>query len=432
MTTPAEKATRLRQLLLYVFNFEVSRPPVRDIVNPAFHLIEASERREIAAAFASRAVVENMPRGDYWNSLLNFWMFDPAVISDDAALKIKLHQFHQLVNPDGADAARTAEVAAPTEPSTRQRAFRKRSTRTAAPTSTALVHMVLKDAEAIYDAASFLAQHHGVWANGSVKLIVRANPAEVEAQAAHAISRLTHQLGMSIGGFHWVYANRKCNDTVVCRVLAHVPYERIRDAEDWLKKTQAGWEAKQHPSISFAWHFHDPQTKNARYREISRRKFHWEQIRLLWADLDPAIEHWGHNIRQPLIDLLRARPKQEAPSEPLNRLKRVGVSHSLGPKARQAAEANMMGLLSAFRDAKWDQIDTGWELDEHRDRLADQAARQEQLSRLERLGNPDDALPQKRYDDARANLISSWPNDPKLRPRTWNPWWSDDHKPIRR
>ena len=81
-----------------------------------------------------------------------------------------------------------------------------------------------------------------------------------------------------------------------------------------------------------------------------------------------------------------------------------------------------MTLLSAFKDLAWDHIDTGWELDEYRDRLAEAAAREDQVRRIEFIGEEPGALSQQRHVEELEALLAKWSKDPHKRPRTWALW----------
>lgn len=444
LATPADKAKRLRELLLYVYNFEVSTPRIRDTVNAGFHLLDAPIRHRIADGFARRAQTENITRQAYWNSLLDFWMVDPTLVSDDAALAIKLHQFHQLVNRDGDD-ERLLTCIAPAEPVPRKRPYRSRSSRpaqdkSALSQSMTTEHMSRKEAETLYEAATLLGQHHGHWFNGSIDLIISSPSEDVEPKSAKFITKLTHELGLRVAAwskrqgdaeFHWIYTNRRSGRTLTCRFALYLPYEHLPAAEAWLTAKRTEWRADQGLQVHLEWEWHDPQPKNPKLKNVSRRKFHWNRLRALWSALDPSIRHWAADGRRlPLIKLLGAKATRQQSDEPLSRLKAVGVSHSLSRKALRAAEMDKMELLSAFKDTAWAFIDVGWETDEYRDRQAERAERQEQLARVEMLGGPDNRLGQRRCDETRRKLIAGWADDPHDRPRTWTGWWSDQKERV--
>ncbi len=99
--SPAEKAAAIKQFWLFLFNFEVLPHPLRDFVNPAFHLVDEKTRARIAAGVTARARTEGMDPAEFWQSIIQFWLINPAVIADDAALSIKVHEFHRLLHGSG-------------------------------------------------------------------------------------------------------------------------------------------------------------------------------------------------------------------------------------------------------------------------------------------------------------------------------------------
>ena len=431
LALPPQKVTRIREFLLYLYNFEVSSPRILDTVNAAFYLVGAPIRQPIVAKFAQRARQAGLSAEAYWTSLLSFWLVDPATIADESALTIKLHQFHRLVTP--LESPLLPDTKPPSQPQ-RQREYRSRSQRDSA--ASRLVEadgpslfLGLKDTERLSDAAGVLGQHYGRWFNGLIDLNVSAPAAEVDLSASRVITALTHELRLRINDwsgrsagrpFHWVYRNRR-HGGVHSRIAVHIPYQHIAAAEEWL--TGKEWLVEDTTTITVNARFHNPKPPNPKAREISRRIFHWRCMRELWAAVDPAILHWASDgTRKPLRELLQLKGKAEA-SEPMT-IKLVGASHSLGAKVRASAEANKMALLSAFRDGAWGAIDSGWELLEHRDRLAESVERADQLQRVKHIGDENNELAHKRYLEELDALGAQWPDDPRNRPRTWMPWWS--------
>lgn len=428
---PGDKARRIKEFLLYLYNFEVCTPRIRDAVNAAFHLVGAPIRQRIVAGFAARAKRDRLSIDTYWSNLLSFWLIDAATVADEAALAIKLHQFHRLVTP--VECLLLPEIEFPAGPK-RVRRFRSRSQRDPAEkqcrTDEASTFLDFKDIERLAEAASLLGQHHGVWVNGFIELKVAAAEQHLDAAAREAITSLTHELGLQVKdrtngkagrGLHWIYRNRRSAGAIHCQLAVHVPYEHLDAAERWLASKE--WKCSVGEATTLSANFHNPKPPNPKAREISRRNFHWQCMRALWAAVDPAILHWPPNgARKPLRHLLRLKGSAEA-SEPMT-IKTIGVSHSLGPKVRAQAERNRMGFLSAFKDAAWDAIYSGWEMLEYRDREAEIIERADQVARLELIGAGENELGRKRYREELKNLEAQWPANPRLRPRTWPGWWA--------
>lgn len=365
-----------------------------------------------------------------WDDILSFWMFDFAVICDDAALAIKLQQFHRLLH--GSDPA--TPLAPPNTPVpaiARKRAFRSRSVRNPSRGDDGnAAYLDLADAGFVADTASFMIQHYGCLINFALEIKSIGAAHEVETETRALLTRITHELsarmkewsGQREDGLHWLYACRRQDDAMLVRLAAHVPYDYLDRAIAWLdqKELTVGDDL----NLTLQARPWNPQPRNPKARDRSRIKFHMAQMRELLAGVSPLIDHWAADgTRQPLRTLLGLQPEAAQSDRMIGKM--VGASRSLGPKAQAAASANKMHLVSAFRDAAWQAFDTGWELAEHADRQAEAAERREQLRRAEasRLGST--PLADLRYEEEVARIVTSWPDDPRGWPRTWLPWWGD-------
>ena len=159
--TPAERAGAVRQGLLYFFNFEVSSPRRRDFVNPAFHLIDKDDRERLAAALTARAKSEGLDPETYWQNLMAYWVFDPAIIADEAALMIKAIGFHRLVNPANRPAPPPSSPDIDGE--SRKRAFRARSRKGAPATATGGWYLGHRQASSSATAPAFSGRATASW-----------------------------------------------------------------------------------------------------------------------------------------------------------------------------------------------------------------------------------------------------------------------------
>lgn len=428
--SPIEKAKRLREFLLCLQNLEVGTPRIRDYVNPAFQLIAPNTRKQIVAEL-SRLVAPGMKLQPAWDEIVSFWMFDFAILrDDDAALKIKLQQYHRLLHGAG-PAAPLPPPESPTPAKPRKRAFRSRSVRN--PFRSAdeqAVYLNLTDATFLADTASFMVQHYGCQFNLSLDIELGGAEGHVEREARALLTRITHELsgrvkewsGNNSDGVHWLYAIRRQVGTMLVRLAAYVSHDFLWRAEAWLqeKDLTAGSDC----TLSIVSQTWNPQPRNPKARAQSRHKFHIAQVRGLLAGLSPRLDHWAPDgTRQPLRELLGLRG-EAAGSDPLAG-KIAGASRSLGPRAQRQASANKMGLVSPFRDAAWHAFDSGWELDEYADRQDEASVRREQLRRAEanRLGET--PLAEMRHQQDIAKLMAMWPDDPRGWPRTWLPWWGE-------
>jgi hypothetical protein len=82
-----------------------------------------------------------------------------------------------------------------------------------------------------------------------------------------------------------------------------------------------------------------------------------------------------------------------------------------------------MPFLSAIEDGAWAAIDSGWELTEHHDRIANIAERRETIAALEAGFEGGDKLSRSRLAEELDRLNSQGSQDAKYRLRSWKGWW---------
>lgn len=138
----------------------------------------------------------------------------------------------------------------------------------------------------------------------------------------------------------------------------------------------------------------------------------------LCAGLSANVEAWDSSIQnyRPLLNLLRVSPRD---TRSLLGCPSVEVSELLSEERISADCAYGLDPLSAFDDAAWHAITTGWELDEFFDRLRTREERQGELARLEQLFSADSA----RLRSEKETVMLDWLADPHARRRRWRGWW---------
>lgn len=156
-----------------------------------------------------------------------------------------------------------------------------------------------------------------------------------------------------------------------------------------------------------------------------RMAYHATSLRRLLRGLDSTVYDWDErDIRRPLIDLLGVPLSQRRAIGAIDAAQRISTSDSIAPGARRTAAADGMGFLNPMQDRAWPWLFSGWELDEHRDRSAERAARHTARAHIDAL-YPDgpNTLVCARRAAALVDLDSRcrWPAE--LRPRSWGGWW---------
>lgn len=409
---PSVKTSAIHALLLHLFNREVSVPRVQSMEEAAFHFISAEDRRRLAGHVQAKASVLQLEPAAYWSSLLEFWERLGPTSATDLTLESQLTRFRLLLNevPTAQSPSKADVVKTPA----RSRARRVRG----ASVCEATQWMTASQAEALYDAASFLPQQFGVFFN--VRLSITAAASVPVADFVADSSALLHQLDQFMKRRQSEPAHRIAvwlarGDSLACDVVLHVPGDLVPELTKWLQGKSpfgrpVGLEA--------------PEFLTARPGRTVRVRAarHWGWLRLMWAAVDPNLimkDDTGRSRR--LKDLLGAT------GEAVSRLpttRAFSTSTSIGPAAQQSARDDYrLGLLSAFSDRAWAHVDNGWEVDEWLHRSEERARRREALEIAQVSGHGGTALEVAQADKTSVAVKLSWPEDPRVRSRPWKGWW---------
>lgn len=153
------------------------------------------------------------------------------------------------------------------------------------------------------------------------------------------------------------------------------------------------------------------RVSSVRTRAVSE---HWREALDLCAGL--GSNEFLPGLDQTLTELVGIRQYRDA--RPV-RGPVVLTSEQLSQSAWATAEAEKMGLLSAYDDRAWQFLKKGWELDEwkaRKDERLRRKARMREINERFGLGSPE-AL--SRLEE----LMEGWSTDPRDRLRSWNGWW---------
>jgi hypothetical protein len=290
-------------------------------------------------------------------------------------------------------------------------------------------YLSLKQAELIYDAASFLPISAGLLFNTRLELNHHLLGADTERSAAKLVSDLTHELGMRVRSWtgadelHWLYVHERRTGGLATEIVAHVPAAAMAMTKSWLRQRLSDWCGGANEPGAWLLELPNPERESGWVRNRVAR--HWQLVRRLWRGLDSRIAHVaGSGERLPLLDLLCVPTAWRAEIGCLKELRRIGSSQGLGPAARKQAAAMKLGLVSAFKDAAWCSIDAGWELAERDVRRRELEMRHEAEERVRAEWPSDNLIEAANLQRALAELEASWPKDPRLRPRAWAVWWT--------
>lgn len=274
-----------------------------------------------------------------------------------------------------------------------------------------------------WNTASFMTQHYGELFN--VRLALRGgNPAVVIAEA----SELTRQLHMRLKEwscqpdvtFHWMWQLEEFENGFAVRMALSINDQFVLPARDWintcfLKKSYRA------ASVTVSW-----RARNAREGAIA---FHWRAVRSLIRGLDADVAVQGPQGRPiPLVTLLGIPRAWLAPLVHQKRRKQRGQSHSLGHSRLKLAQAENMRFLSAIDDCAWAAADTGWELDEFRDRLIERKERNQAIAKIGQTFADQNAFSKARKAEEIAAHQARCPKLGQDRRRSWRGWWLQQKK----
>lgn len=421
---PSRKAKGIRDFLLYLYNFEIARPALNRLVDGAFRAVTPKQREYFVSRFRPRAGQMSRTLDSYWHEIMSFWNFDHDGVADAENLSVRIIRFNKIVNAgfDEPPSPIGTRVIAP-----RDKRYHVRTL--ILPTGKLMLAanpMSFRQAETIYDAASFVSQEYGVLFNARFRIVHEGVGAERQTTAKALISQFTHELSIFSQRCdptkkpHWLYVHEQVEGVLATEVLAYLPAITVERLEPWLNGRREDWCGLQ--SLSGGTWTIDVQPPGGAKSHVAR---HWRMVKRLWRTLDQGRGRKGPDgIRTSLVELLGVPMKDWARSDDMNGLRRIQTSYSIGADKRRKSENMGMNLLSAWADGAWSYIDSGWEQLEFIARI-DEISTRENYEDLVKAKWPesDNSIERTRREEELSRLYASWPSDPKDRRRDWEGWW---------
>lgn len=363
----------------------------------------------------------------FYDMLLEHWSFTPPPTSE--ALRLHALRFVDLCAATGScnePSRKLGLLPTISEPYRSSRLRRPRATRYRPQSTAARPDQFLSSAQAaqVYEAATFLVQEFGIALNAALKINFIEFGIASEESAASLLTNLSREMAQRLRGrtgsahtgpgLHRLsLLGRDATGNITGSLVFHLPAGT--DIQGWLN-SYFGRFAHNQPGINDLpeLDFRAPvDPRNALDRQWSLLR------RYIWAGLDPAL--LIQNV--PLIDHLAVANRQRHPAGAVERA-RLRFSHSIGRKGQTGAAAEGMAHLSAWHAGRWDQLFTGWELQEHRERVRLRERRCEALTLFEaRRAVTGDPLALSVIDKLEHDERTSWAKDPLNRPRT-RPFWT--------
>jgi DNA polymerase-3 subunit gamma/tau len=408
--TPSRKLGFLHQLFTYSYLNGVCRIERRDAI---VETPSADVKEDLLREFATRADLLMLDVEAFWESAIS--TLEPREGLTGSQLAMILSRTDRLIN--GGPQARSDTPSQRQPP--RQRILRvSRDRAITEPES----YLSWAQARSIWEAGTFLPQQTGVLFNMRLTLDHIALGMEDHSSGAHLVSGLTHELGERIAYwmpqsfYHWIYAHEAtANGDLVSRILLAMPNHHLARATAWLEKFIARRTRHAHRGFLVS--------QRRCGSAADRVRFHWQGIRALTRCLDPAlVERDGNGNLVPLVDLLQIPVRWRAPLGVIQTAQGKGTSKSLTPTTRKKA-AREMKFLSALKEHAWHYLDRGWEIEEHRARLAEVERRQSAIEQVGVRFSGDDALSVARRNEELRIVRAAFLSNPKAWPRSWSGWW---------
>lgn len=424
-----DKIRWIQAFLLHVYHNEILAR--RLVVDGVIEAVPENLRAGIVRGFCARlGLADARDLAPFWRQMMAFWPV-PETATDETALGLRLTLFHQLVNAGVEGEAVAAERARPTDAAA---AIAQASTIAEAsrgfgpppllrPGARVVADkagfLTPADVRRIVNSASFLVQEHGLLFNTAFAITPAALGVSGTASAVAAITAFRDELAAQArawgGGLRaGITVLERDHRGVIGRIVAHLhapnpldpaDADGARRTEAWVKAWREGAGRLGGDAVEFA---------PAPVGERAALRFHWRRSLDLCAGLDERVEAFDPRIAEhrSLLELLRVRARSARPvlDHPL-----VATSASLSDEQVAQACRNRLEPLSAYDDEAWEELTTGWELEEFQVRRDTRAKREGRLAEIRQQFG--EATPEARAEIAQT--VGGWPSDPRRRPRRW-------------
>jgi DNA polymerase III subunit gamma/tau len=410
--TPSRKLAFLHQFFTFNY-FNGIRRIERD--DPIMRTLPGKVQERLVREFAARSARLALDSEVLWESAIA--ALEPQDTLTESQLAMILSRFDRLINrgPEPADTVTT-----PKNRPARPGRLRVQDDHTIAASK---ANLPWDQVRSFWEVGTFLPQHFGVLFNLRFTLDHKALGIADHNVGANLVSDLTHELGARVAYWapqslcHWVYRHEAhAHGGLISRVLLVVPDDQLAQSIKWLTKFLA-----RHVETSEGGLWASRRRKDS---AADLAHFHWQGIRALSRCLDPGLRERDERGRlAPLADLLRIPVRWRGPIGNVRTAQGKGASKWLTPTARKKIAAGEMGLLSALNDRAWQYLDRGWELEEHRARLAEMTRRRDAIDQIQLRFAGEDAISVARRTEELHALRASFGSDPKAWPRRWVGWW---------
>lgn len=376
----------VQRVLLHLKKFVIG-PKIVPVARLDTLLYDAAELKALEERVERHARIVGKPAGEYLDDLLEHWINVPPETSEAfQAFAIKFVDVCAAAAASQDSVAAISAVPRCDEPYRSKGAFQARVRSPGVSGSQDADRLFLTTAQAreAYEATTFLTQVYGVTFNATFTIDfgkVRNGQEKVAAWLLTSVGRELGQRfrawGAAAGGSTGVHRltllDRAPDQSVIGTMIFHSPASHELEARDWLAKwlQRAVQERGLPPQDALI----DIRVATDPRNAIDRQ---WRLLRRhIWSSLNPK----AYIEQAALIDRLGVLERDR---RMLGQIKgsRLHKSNSIGPKARDEMNLVGMGHVSAWRSNRWDQLTSGWELREHRQRAIVRDAREERQAIL--------------------------------------------------
>ena len=418
------------QRLLLILKKKFVGPSLMPLRRDETLIYDEATLAAVMAPITRNAEALGLPVADYFRVLADHFIFQPSATPD--AFKLHAAVFVDLCRAPLSGTQSPAPVASlplADEPYRSTRASRSRQMRALqVPHAISKNYLSVAQARTVYEASTFLTQIHGLCFNAALRVGFADWRIHHEDGAANLMTSVARELAQrlkdwtgasdSAGGLHRLsLLGRDPAGHLTGVLLLHLPMHVTPLAEDWLNNWFARFGHKK--GVLTAPPLFDVAAPADPRNAVQR---HWRLVqRHVWAGVDPDITMSGVSLTEQLGVAERYRRPAGRVSRP-----RLHLSQSISRANWAAVRDQGMAHVSAWEAGRWDQLLSGWELREYREREALRRQRDDILrafnDRRDRTGDPLSRLTIDRLENQQRE---SWLVPPLDRPRT-KPLWPDD------
>ena len=425
--TAREKLSRMIAVVAHIKVRRAGPYRVTRSVDPLSFLLTDSDCDALLGQLAARATELGLSTQALLDDMLSFLLALPRDI-DDLRLEAEMIRMFDLfafsvAPPDEVDGRIECRTQKAVRPERAQRP-RWRMSDGSGLADRRGDYITLAQAREAYEPATIALQAYGTPYNAYYTMVHGPLGLGSDKKAAEWQSKLLSRLrgkfyekrAERMGPAHdlhrFTFNARASDGSLETTTIFNLPKEIEGGVETWLRKFVAAKE--QTSGTALAFNVEHPVG-------VGRYARHWALQRRFWGGLDPDLAIGGVRV----LDLLKIPQHLRRRPGKID-CRRFNPSQSISEMQLAEAERLQLPFLSAWGDRAWQDLFTGWELKEHKDRMRELTRRQEREDMLRRTYRENEPLEAATLRAALAKERASWPVHAHDRERSWGGWWTGD------